>query len=168
MWSQDIGSTVRNVKHFIFEVPSMSISLLGLQKKLSKTMSQVQNCHEPLLRTTRKTCTILGIEDRNELEFKLYPNQVFTARKRSLGQGNIFTPVCHSVHRGEYLGRYPLGRYPPPNRYPLGRYPQAGTPPWAGTPWQIHPLGWYTPRQVHPPKAGIPPDKYPRTEVPPW
>ena len=25
---------------------------------------------------------------------------VFTARKRSLGQGNIFTPVCHSVHRG--------------------------------------------------------------------
>ena len=25
---------------------------------------------------------------------------VFTARKRSLGQGNIFTPVCHSVHGG--------------------------------------------------------------------
>ena len=23
-----------------------------------------------------------------------------TARKRSLGQGNVFTPVCHSVHRG--------------------------------------------------------------------
>ena len=23
-----------------------------------------------------------------------------TARKRSLGQGNMFTPVCHSVHRG--------------------------------------------------------------------
>ena len=23
-----------------------------------------------------------------------------TARKRSLGQGNIFTPICHSVHRG--------------------------------------------------------------------
>ena len=23
-----------------------------------------------------------------------------TTRKRSLGQGNIFTPVCHSVHRG--------------------------------------------------------------------
>ena len=26
---------------------------------------------------------------------------IFTARKRSLGQGNIFTPVCHSVHRGK-------------------------------------------------------------------
>ena len=25
---------------------------------------------------------------------------IFTSRKRSLGQGNIFTPVCHSVHRG--------------------------------------------------------------------
>ena len=25
---------------------------------------------------------------------------VITARKRSLGQRNIFTPVCHSVHRG--------------------------------------------------------------------
>ena len=27
-----------------------------------------------------------------------------TARKRSLGQGNIFTPVCHSVHRGGMCG----------------------------------------------------------------
>ena len=24
-----------------------------------------------------------------------------TARKRSLGQGNVFTPLCHSVHRGD-------------------------------------------------------------------
>ena len=23
-----------------------------------------------------------------------------TARQRRLGQGNVFTPVCHSVHRG--------------------------------------------------------------------
>ena len=30
---------------------------------------------------------------------------IFTARKRSLGQGNIFTPVCHSVHGGG--GWYP-------------------------------------------------------------
>ena len=26
--------------------------------------------------------------------------QIFTARKRSLGEGNAFTPVSHSVHRG--------------------------------------------------------------------
>ena len=30
----------------------------------------------------------------------LHEEQLVTARKRSLGQGNIFTPVCHSVHRG--------------------------------------------------------------------
>ena len=29
-----------------------------------------------------------------------FEKNIFTARKRSLGQGNIFTPVCHSVHRG--------------------------------------------------------------------
>ena len=27
------------------------------------------------------------------------PAYFFTARKRSLGQGNIFTRMCHSVHR---------------------------------------------------------------------
>ena len=29
---------------------------------------------------------------------------LITARKWSLGQGNIFTPVCHSVHRGGVRG----------------------------------------------------------------
>ena len=27
-------------------------------------------------------------------------NTIITARKRSLGQGNIFAPVCHSVYGG--------------------------------------------------------------------
>ena len=31
---------------------------------------------------------------------------VITARKRSLGQGNVFTPVCCSVHSGHRSGRY--------------------------------------------------------------
>ena len=30
----------------------------------------------------------------------IFDYSIFTARKRSLGQGNIFTPVCHSVHTG--------------------------------------------------------------------
>ena len=30
-----------------------------------------------------------------------------TARKRSLGQGNVFTPVCHSVHTGGRGGLHP-------------------------------------------------------------
>ena len=29
---------------------------------------------------------------------------LFTAHKRSVGQGNIFTPVYHSVHRGGVSG----------------------------------------------------------------
>ena len=32
-------------------------------------------------------------------------NFIITARKRSFGQGNIFTPLCHSVHGGG--GRVP-------------------------------------------------------------
>ena len=31
-------------------------------------------------------------------------HSLITARKRSLGQGDIFTPVCHSVHRGDVRG----------------------------------------------------------------
>ena len=61
-----------------------------------------------------------------------------TARKRSLGQGNIFEPVCHSVYRWEYLGKYTPWQVPPPlpSRYipragtsPRQVYPLAGTPP---------------------------------------
>ena len=74
-----------------------------------------------------------------------------------LGQGYVFTGVCHSVNRGEYLTpprpeadtlqtRYaPLGPGTPPGT----RY----TPPAPGTPWikvhrpwdQVHPLGPGTP-----------------------
>ena len=100
-------------------------------------------------------------------------SNIFTARKRSLGQGNIFRSVCQEFcSQGGYLGKYtprqvhplagtPLGRYThlgqvhPPGRYtpwvgthPWARYtPQAGTPPR-----QVHPLGRYTPPgQLHPP-----------------
>ena len=44
---------------------------------------------------------------------------IFTARKRSLGQGDIFTPVCHSVHRGND-GILPgtMHTTPPPDHVP--------------------------------------------------
>ena len=56
---------------------------------------------------------------------------------RSLGPGNIFAPVCHSVHRrGSTLAGTPPGRYTPPDRYTPHRY----------TPRQVHPRGTVTPR----------------------
>ena len=58
------------------------------------------------------------------------PEVVITARKRSLGKGNIFAPVCHSVHRG---GICLSSCRPPPSRHP---------PSGAGThtpPWSRHP-----------------------------
>ena len=45
---------------------------------------------------------------------------LITARKRSLGQGNIFAPVCHSVHR--VVCPIACWDTPPPR-------PEAGTPP---------------------------------------
>ena len=96
---------------------------------------------------------------------------IITARKRSLGQGNIFAPVCHSVHRER--GVPPLGRY-----IPRPGTPQVGTPPRPGaTPWtrytpqdQVHPLDQVPPHQVHPLGPGIPPNQvnpHPRPFTPP-
>ena len=36
--------------------------------------------------------------------------EIITARKRSLRQGNVFTPVCHSIHRGGGRGVCPTPR----------------------------------------------------------
>ena len=58
-------------------------------------------------------CIILSIES----------TYIFTARKRSLRQGNMLTPVCHSVHKGGCL--VPSGcleETPSPDGYCCGRY----------------------------------------------
>ena len=91
-----------------------------------------------------------------------------------LGQGYVFTGVCHSVNGGEYLTRYtPRDQvHPPATRYTPGtRYtpPQPGTPP--GTRYtpptrdQVHPPGTrYTPPQPGTPLGpGIPPHPGPGT-----
>ena len=51
---------------------------------------------------------------------------IFTARKRSLGQGNVFTPVCHDQEGSASSG---VGQTPPPPRdtwYTMGYGQQAG------------------------------------------
>ena len=97
-----------------------------------------------------------------------YQNLV-TARKRSLGQGNIFTPACQSwtVTQGGYLTRYiPQDQvhYPQDLRYYLPAtsvHPQLtrytphcdqAHPPGPGTPQldQVHPqTRYYPPSSVH-------------------
>ena len=71
-----------------------------------------------------------------------------------LRQGNVFTSVCHSVHRG-CLGGHPPGRHLPgqtaPWADPQGRHPIGQTTPWADTSsWADTPCpadgycsGWY-------------------------
>ena len=95
-----------------------------------------------------------------------YSVGVITARKRSLGQGNIFAPVCHSVHRGGCLPHCMLW-YTPSRYTPLGRYTlwQVHPPPPAGThpPVSTHThQGMYTaPPERYTPRAGAPPGRYP-------
>ena len=85
--------------------------------------------------------------------------------QRSCGQGNIFSPVCHSVHKGEGWWWYPRRHWgrPPRSRHPLG----ADTPPWEQTgadnprsrhlPWeQTAPRGADTPPEQTPPGADTP------------
>ena len=52
----------------------------------------------------------------------------FYRPQRSCGQGNIFTPVCHSVHRGR-LPHCMLGYHPPGADTPPGADPPEQTPP---------------------------------------
>ena len=79
-----------------------------------------------------------------EAEYEIFDKQVKALRKwqmpnyrpqTKLREGYVFTGVCHSVNRGEYLGSYP---------------------PWD----QVPPGTRYTPRdQVHPPGPGTSPDQ---------
>ena len=54
--------------------------------------------------------------------------------QRSCGQGNIFTPVCHSVHRGVSSRENPPARENPPTREnppgPGRHPPDQADPPW--------------------------------------
>ena len=104
---------------------------------------------------------------------------IFTASKRSLGQGNIFRSVCQEFcpqGGGEYLGRYssPDQVYPPgPGTSPWTMYsPQDQVHPQTRyTPWdQVHPLDQVHPQQVHPPGRHTPPGPGtpPRPDTPPW
>ena len=64
-----------------------------------------------------------------------------TARKRSLVQGNIFTPVCHSVHGGVCLSACrdttPRTRHTPLDPAPQTRHPCLPRPDTPRACWEI-------------------------------
>ena len=102
-----------------------------------------------------------------------YRHQFLPAATK-LGQANVFTGVCDSVHRGGCLPQCMMGYHTPSQ----SRHPQRQTPPWEQTPpkgrhppkqtppWSRHPsaLGADTPpRSRHPPGADNP-----QEQTPPW
>ena len=66
-------------------------------------------------------------------------NWFITARKRSLGQGYIFTPVCHSVHRGGSSSVHAgIPHTPPEQATPWDQAPPRNqAPPGSRACWEI-------------------------------
>ena len=89
--------------------------------------------------------SLILFETKNALPTEVSANFHIYRPQRSCGQGNIFTPVCHSVHRGVCLSVC-WDTTPPP--------PRADTPRWSRTPLLPEqnppPPGADTPRSRHP------------------
>ena len=84
----------------------------------------------------------------------------FYRPKQSFGQGNIFTPMCHSVHRGEYLTRHvpPQARHTPP-RQDMPPTDQTHTPHRPDMPPRPDPPGPDMPPQTRHAPDQTPPDQ---------
>ena len=108
----------------------------------------------------------------------LFGTKIFTARKRSLGQGNIFSSVCQEFCTRGGLPQCILGYHPPPpqtrqnyqaprwSRHPLDQAPpeQALPPPWSRhAPRPGTPPPEQTPPEQTPPRAGTPSEQTPPT-----
>ena len=78
-------------------------------------------------------------------------NENLTPAATKLGQGNVFTGVCDSVHRRVSASVHP-GIHPPGADTPQSRLPPEQTPP---TPSR-HPLGADTPPGADPPGTDPP------------
>ena len=148
------------VKTFTF----LYSQLVGLQKLCNRDSAVVNVPYEAYGETfvTKYLITVLHLQI------------CFYWPQQSCGQGNIFTPVCHSVHRGVSASVH-AGIPPPRSRDPLGADtpPRADNPPGVDTPWSRppqskHPPGADTPpRSRHPPGADIPGVYTPQEQTPP-
>ena len=89
-----------------------------------------------------------------------FTGNVIAARERSLGQGNVFTPVCHFIHRGR--GREGVCGRHPPRKNPPRQTPPRQTPPPANTSPGKHPLEQTPlPGQTPPPGQTFPLGRHP-------
>ena len=74
------------------------------------------------------TCGQWNYRDCNCMDDKASFNCDYYRPQTKLRKGNVFTPVCHSVHIGGVhppLADTPLSRHPP-GRHPPGRHPCPG------------------------------------------
>ena len=90
--------------------------------------------------------------EKNYHNLRCQGQSQFLPAATKLGQGNVFTGICDSVHREGCLPQCMLGCHPP-----RSRHPREQTPPWEQTP----------PRSRHPPRADTPMSRYPPQEADP-
>ena len=90
--------------------------------------------------------TILFLRSMKSMYPKFFDSKYYSPAIliTKLGQGYVFTGVCDSVHRGEYLTRYTTPTTPHQEKV---HPPRPGTPLGPGTP----------PDHVHPPGNRYPP-----------
>ena len=95
--------------------------------------------------------TCLSCVDQNKFPSTLFSFPChFYRPQRSCGQGNVFTGVCDSVHRGRVSASVHVGiPHSPGSRHP----PLEQTPPWEQTP----PQSRHTPLEQTPPWEQTPP-----------
>ena len=99
---------------------------------------------------------------RRDLTESINSLKYFYRSQPSCGQGNIFVPVCHTVHRGMCLPQCMLGYHTPWEQTPpQSRHPPEQIPPGADTPRGADPLGSRHPQSRHCPRSRHPPEQIP-------
>ena len=105
----------------------------------------------------------VNLNEYEEYMYIIFCEIIITARKQNLGQGNVFTCICHSVHKGkgslsrrglldrEALDRGPVERGTPEQRPPEQRPLLDRDPPWTETPSGQRPPSEQRPSQTDTP-----------------
>ena len=85
------------ISEMVFYLCHLNLIALNRRSLLSENGTGATKMWRILGRVLASVFKFLKYEDRLKHWLQKLAN-IFTVRKRSLGQGNVFTPVCHSVH----------------------------------------------------------------------